>query len=102
LAGLVILNSNFSEPLLPMFSGLFGIPLIIESIKNKTKIKEQENRIHLPKKKLKPLIFAGLSSMICGFLPGLGTSQSAVLSTSFYKTSREEFLMLIGAAIPLF
>ena len=35
--GLIILNLEIKDPLLPMLSGFFGTPLIIESIKNKIK-----------------------------------------------------------------
>lgn len=98
IAGMIVLNLEVDESLLPMLSGFFGIPLILESIKNKTEIKKQETTLELPKKKAKSLTFAMISSLICGFLPGLGTSQSAVISTSLYRTAREEFLILIGAA----
>lgn len=95
--GLIILNLELKDPLLPMLSGLFGTPLILESLKNKSEIPHQENYFKKPKKIFKPLLSSILSSSICGFLPGLGSSQSAILASSFYKNSKEEFLILIGA-----
>jgi putative membrane protein len=95
--GLIVLNLNLKDPLLPLLTGLFGTPSLIESLKNKTKIPEQKIFLEKPKKIIRPTLSATISSSICGFLPGLGTSQAAILSSSFYKSSREEFIILIGA-----
>jgi putative membrane protein len=95
--GLIVLNLELNEPLLPMLTGLFGAPLIIQSLKEKTIIPLQEKIFYKPKKILKPTFLATISSIICGFLPGLGTSQAAIISTNICKTNKEEFITLIGA-----
>lgn len=93
--GLCVLNSEIKEPLLPLFTGLFGTSLLITSIKNKTQIPEQI--VSNPKRKLKPILSSIIASPLCGFLPGLGSGQAAVLGNLFSKTDREGFLTLIGA-----
>ncbi len=71
--------------------------LIIQSLKEKTIIPKQEPFLKMPKSIIKPTFLATFSSIICGFLPGLGTSQAAILSTNICKTTKEEFILLIGA-----
>jgi putative membrane protein len=94
--GMIILNLDTSQPLLPMLTGLFGLPLLITSIKNKIQIPIQ--KIYFPKTKLiKPMILSSIFSPICSFFPGIGTSQAAILASSFSKMNQEEFLVLIGA-----
>ncbi len=94
--GLCILNIEIKEPLLPLLTGLFGSSLLIMSIKNKIKIPEQ--KITSPKSKiLRPLIGSVVASPLCGFLPGLGGGQAAVLGNAVSKTDREGFLVLVGA-----
>ncbi len=96
LLGLCALNINVQEPLLPLLTGLFGSSMLIISIKNKNKIPEQE--ITKPKiKSLKPLLGTIIASPLCGFLPGLGSGQAAVIGNSIFKTDKKGFLMLLGA-----
>ena len=94
--GLCVLNSQIKEPLLPLLTGLFGASMLVTSIKNKIEIPKQE--ITFSKSKiLKPLIGTILASPLCGFLPGLGSGQAAVLGNSIARTDRKGFLILIGA-----
>jgi len=96
LLGLCVLNSSVKEPLLPLLTGLFGSSLLVVSIKNKIQIPSQE--ITAPKSKmLKPLIGAIIASPLCGFLPGLGSGQAAILGNSVSRTDKKGFLSLIGA-----
>ncbi len=96
LLGLIILNLNLRQPLLPLLSGLFGAPLLIRSIKNNTKIPKQkisELKVSLKK----PLIASLIASPLCSFLPGMGSGQAAVIANTFSKLKEKEFLILIGA-----
>ncbi len=94
--GLCVLNLGINEPLLPMLTGLFGSSMLIGSIKNKIQIPPQE--ITEPKeKKLKPVLGSVISSPLCGFLPGLGSGQAAILGSAIFKTDKKGFLVLIGA-----
>ncbi len=104
LIGLFALNFGLEEPLLPLLTGLFGSSMIIMSIKEKAEIPEQ--KITLPKiDSPRPLFGSLIASLLCGFLPGLGSGQAAVLGTAISKyknkkdggQDKEEFLFLIGA-----
>jgi len=95
--GLIVLNINFKEPLLPLLTGLFGSSMLLISIKDKIKIPKQ--KITEPEEKFskKSLIAAFIASPLCGFLPGLGSGQAAIIGNSISKTTREGFLVLLGA-----
>jgi putative membrane protein len=97
--GLAAFNLNLSQPLLPLLSGLFGSSTLIYSITQKTKIPPQiiEKPIINKKELIKPAILTSLISPICSFLPGLGSSQAAILSTEFIKPTKKQFLFSLGA-----
>jgi len=95
--GLCVFNLGLKEPLLPLLTGLFGSSMIITSIKDKVKIPKQE--ITLPKiTSPRPLFGSLIASLLCGFLPGLGSGQAAILGTTLAKSSdKKDFLLLLGA-----
>ncbi|MCL5018251.1 MAG: tripartite tricarboxylate transporter permease [Candidatus Pacearchaeota archaeon] len=94
--GLCVLNLEIKEPLLPLLTGLFGSSLLVMSIKNKIEIPKQE--ITKPDCKLfRPILGSLIASPLCGFLPGLGSGQAAVLGNAISKTERKGFLVLVGA-----
>ncbi len=98
--GAITLNfNNLKEPLLPLLSGLFGIPALVISMKNKESIPPQ--LITYPKLSKKTLLKTQASATIAGYLfsilPSLGPSQAAMISSSITKTSTKGFLMLSGA-----
>jgi len=95
--GFCVLNLNsINQPLLPLLSGLFGSSMLINTIKNKTQIPPQE--IVKPKIKIiRPLLGSIIASPLCGFLPGLGSGQAAIIGNIISKTNKEGFLFLIGA-----
>ncbi len=109
LLGLCVLNLNIKEPLLPLLTGLFGSSMLIISIKNKIRIPAQE--INFSGCRIfKPIVGSILASPLCGFLPGLGSGQAAVLGNIISNirfpclakpmrngTDRKGFLILIGA-----
>ena len=70
------------------------------SLIQQTKIPKQ--KIEFPeikfKETFKELGKGTIASILCGFLPGLGSSQAAILSSSFNKeTKPESFLVLVGS-----
>jgi putative membrane protein len=101
--GIASLNLNLKESLLPLLTGLFGASGLIVSIKQKTKIPKQKidkiiNIIPNKKSLGKTVIASLLASPFTAFLPGLGSSQSAVIGKYIIKDLDEkEFLFLIGA-----
>ncbi|MFA6023058.1 MAG: tripartite tricarboxylate transporter permease [Candidatus Pacearchaeota archaeon] len=97
--GIAVLNSNINEPLLPLFSGLFGASSLILSIKTKITIPEQKiEKIKLNKRIIIPPIFASLlTAPLCSFIPALGSGQAATISTTLIKTTKRRFLILLGS-----
>lgn len=97
LLGLIVLNMKIlEEPLLPLLTGLFGSSALILSIKNKISIPNQTLDIEKPKL-TKPILASLIASPLCGFLPGLGSGQAAILGNVISKTDRKGFLVLQGA-----
>jgi len=101
--GIASLNINISQPLLPLLTGLFGSSSLIISLTQKSNFPFQ----HIPKLKeikvkfseLKNSILASLiASPLCSFLPGLGSSQAAAISSSVIgETDKKQFLILLGS-----
>jgi len=98
--GYFVLNfKGLNQPLLPLLTGLFGLSIMITSIKNKTKIPEQDIRKMKFKKRkfIKPLLGSIIASPICSFLPGLGAGQAAIIGNTIAKTDQRGFIVLLGA-----
>ena len=98
--GIATLNLPIKEPLFPLLTGLFGTSMLIISINEKTKIPKQIiSRPELNKKTTIRVFLASIfSGSACAFLPGLGSSQAAVLGSELAgKIDRKEFLILLGA-----
>ncbi|MEM0465087.1 MAG: tripartite tricarboxylate transporter permease [Candidatus Pacearchaeota archaeon] len=100
--GLATLNLPIKEPLLPLFSGLFGASGLILSIRNKTIIPDQKilnlKQIKLPKiSYLKSFFTITIASPIIAFIPGTGSNQAAIISSKVIgKLDEKEFLFVIG------
>ncbi len=95
--GLIVLNLEIKEPLLPLLTGLFGGSMLLLSIKNKTKIPEQKIAKVPRPKIIMPLLGALIASPLCSFLPGMGSGQAAIIGNIISKTNRKGFLVLLGA-----
>jgi putative membrane protein len=97
--GVCVLNLNLKEPLLPLLSGLFGSSMLIISINQNTKIPKQNIEFKKLKFKefTKPISGALIASPFCGFLPGLGGGQAAVIGNQISRVNEKNFLILLGA-----
>jgi len=99
--GILTLNLQIiKEPLFPLLTGLFGTSTILVSLKEKTRIPKQKiTKEKISSKELAAIVPSSIaSSSLCAFLPGLGSSQAAVLSSQLEKNSMpEKFLVLLGA-----
>ena len=96
----VLTMPSLKQPLFPMLSGLFGISILVVSLMQKTKIPEQ--RITYPKLNVKEVLsYLGLgtiASLLVGTMPGLGSSQAAIISSSIKKKNKpENFLIMLGS-----
>jgi len=97
--GTCVLNLDLREPLLPLLSGLFGSSMLLISINQNTKIPGQNlifKKLKI-KELAKPVSGALIASPLCGFLPGLGGGQAAVIGNQISKTDEKGFLILLGA-----
>lgn len=94
--GFVALNSQINEPLLAIFTGLFGIPsLLINSEKNNIKQKITEPEI--TKKSLGTIIKSLFFGSFFSFLPSVGPAQAATIQTTITKNnSKRDYLILTG------
>jgi len=97
--GLCALNLDLKEPLLPLLSGLFGSSMLLISINQNTKIPKQNIKFKRLRFKefIKPISGALITSPLCGFLPGLGGGQAAVIGNQISRVNEKDFLILLGA-----
>lgn len=110
--GIATLNLNIKEPLLPLFTGLFGASNLLISIQQKTKIPSQRIssifKIKLSKKSIfKSSLASIIASPFTAFLPGLGAAQAALIGKESIDSvggwvgknplDQREFLFLLGA-----
>ncbi len=98
--GLIVLNSNITQPLLPLLTGFFGLSQMITSINNNSNPPVQEiKKIKIPKKELiSPTLTTIFLSPICSILPGLGASQAATFGQIINKNkSKKQYLILLGS-----
>lgn len=102
LLGILILNGFSDAMLFPMLSGLFGIPMLLLSAKNDVKLPENITfeEEHLPKRFVLSGIATGtFAGVLVGLLPGIGTSQAAILAQIATERSRNasrHFLIALG------
>ena len=99
--GLLTLNSYILvEPLLVLFSGLFGGAQIVSSFVLKvSKIPKQKKEIKYPKIReyIKPTILGTISASFCAIFPGIGNSQAGTLSSIFVKDlDTKNFLVILS------
>ena len=88
------------DPLLPLFSGLFGVSTLLMTCKEKphlppqTMQKEKSNR----KETTKTLTAATIAGLLAGTLPGIGNAQIATLAAALQKEqTQRQYLVLTGA-----
>ncbi|MBS3086753.1 tripartite tricarboxylate transporter permease [Candidatus Pacearchaeota archaeon] len=94
--GLIVLNLDLKEPLVPLLTGLFGASSVLLSIKSKTKIGKQSPNKKVKVKKLKPILASTIFSPLSLFFPALSSGQIAVMGNRFAKADKKEFLFMLG------
>ncbi len=99
--GIIVLNLKIlSEPLFPLFSGLFGTSMLFLSLKDKINIPQQTLKTSkIKNKNIAKAISSGVfSSLICGLLPGIGSAEAAIISSSFFKKiTTKTYIILVGS-----
>ncbi len=101
--GYFVLNSKISEPLFPLLSGLFGVSMIIPSIKSKSRIPPQRKLRKelifdlLKETKGKYILISSFAGGLTGFLPGIGASQASIIGSIITKEyERDSYLLMQG------
>ncbi|UCG95768.1 MAG: tripartite tricarboxylate transporter permease [archaeon] len=96
--GYLVLNGNLLGrfSLLPMLTGLFGLSMIIKSLKDRTRIPEQKisadalRRIDV----VKGGLVGSLSGILVGLLPGVGAAQATFISREVLRDRTEKKFMI--------
>jgi len=92
---LLVFNVTMKEALFPVFSGMFGVSMLMLS--SDSKIPEQkEFSFSIDNKVLKAVPCAVIIGWFCSFMPGMGSSQGAVLGSQVVKLCEKGFMVLIG------
>ena len=98
--GLLVFSiPNLKQPLFPLLSGLFGLSILIESLRQKSVIPKQKSvPLSLSKKNLtKSVSAASGMGFVAAFLPGFGSGQAAIIATNVVGDVGDEgFLTLVG------
>lgn len=98
--GLLVFSiPNLKQPLFPLLSGLFGLSILIESLRQKAIIPKQKSApLSLSKKNLaKSVSAASGMGFVAAFLPGFGSAQAAIIATNAVGDIGDEgFLTLVG------
>ena len=98
--GIVVFSLHMKDPLFPMFSGMFGVSMLLTSIFEKVAIPKQRltEMIKVKKKSLLRATFAGsFSGVLTSIFPGLGPAQSAVVASQVSgRLGIYSYIILIG------
>jgi putative membrane protein len=94
--GIIVFASPVNEPLFPLFSGLFGISMLLMSIKQNVKIPEQRFENAETKGVSKAIFTSVIMGWVASFMPGIGTAQVAAISTKIVKIEEKAFIILVG------
>ncbi|MBI3037039.1 tripartite tricarboxylate transporter permease [Candidatus Woesearchaeota archaeon] len=92
---------SINQPLLPMFSGLFGVSSLAGGLLKHSSFPVQrqsaEIKINKPARVAKLLAIGLFSSSLMGLFPALGPAQAAMLGTTALKKIRAEaYMFLLG------
>ena len=98
--GIIVFSLHIKDPLFPMFSGMFGISMLLTSIFEKVVIPKQRltEMIEVKKKNLIKATAAGsFSGGLTSIFPGLGPAQSAIIASQITgKLGIYSYIILIG------
>jgi putative membrane protein len=90
--------SKLDEPLLPMFSGLFGLSTIISSMGSRTSMPKQHiGKVKLPLPWLKNSVVGVIFGSIINIFPAIGPAQAATAASIFAGGSKRSYLLTISA-----
>jgi len=98
--GITVFSLHMKDPLLPMFSGMFGISMLITSIFEKVILPRQRitEMIKVKTKNILKAVSAGsFSGALVTLFPGVGPAQAAIIATQIVgKIGIYSYIILIG------
>ena len=96
LFGTIALNTISPQTsIFPALTGMFGVSVLILSLKRGTKPPEQ--KITTPKRRhIKGIITGWLAGFFVGMLPGIGSSQAGVIASQLCRANKKDFLTALG------
>ncbi|MBW3023226.1 tripartite tricarboxylate transporter permease [Candidatus Woesearchaeota archaeon] len=98
--GVTVFSLHMKDPLFPMFSGMFGISMLVTSIFEKVVLPKQRvtEMIKIKTKNIAKAVSAGsFSGALTTLFPGLGPAQAAIIATQIVgKIGIYSYIILIG------
>lgn len=100
--GMLVLNTSMiDDPLLILFSGLFGTAAIYMSLKDEnSRFPKQDFSLGFKVDRyfLKSIAVGGVCSTVCSISPGIGNAQAGTLAALFFrKIEAETFIVVVSA-----
>ena len=98
--GVVVFSLHIKDPLMPMFSGMFGVSMLVTSIFEKTVLPKQRVT-EMSKVKagniFKSVSAGSFSGALVTLFPGVGPAQAAIIATQIVgKIGIYSYIILIG------
>jgi putative membrane protein len=96
--GIVTLNSGFRQQfiLMPIFAGLFAVPAVLYSLKNKVEIPEQKDKYRISFKEIEAGGTGFLAGILAGIVPGIGAAISTTFLTPLMDSEDSSFITGLG------
>ncbi len=91
-----------NEILFPLLSGLFGLPMLLLSVKNRVTMPESfsfETEEIRKRKILKPALVGSVAGVVAGMLPGIGSSQATVLAQAGERDEKSFLMSMAGVSV---
>ncbi len=100
LAGIFgVISLNALPPdlsLFPALTGLFGLSGLIVSYYGKSSLPKQSKACHAHAGAAKGTFVGWSAGMLAGLLPGIGSSQAAIVANQTFRTKTRDFLTSLG------
>jgi putative membrane protein len=96
LFGMITLNTLSDSALFPSLTGLFGFSGLIVSFYGRSKLPQQKKTSHVDGNVAKGTVIGWTAGMLAGLLPGIGSSQAAVVAGQTFKAKTKDFLTALG------
>lgn len=98
--GVLVLNSpagNTQYILFPLFSGLFGASTLLTALGTESDVPPQHNNFPVDlRMSMRGGFYGFVAGLLAGFLPGLGSAQSAVLIEEVRNLHLRDFVVALG------